>query len=114
MVNQGYLRERNVPTLSATDVPGGSNKAAHRLLTIEQTAELLSLSMEEVRQLIATRQLTDLWILGHERIDLRDVNGLIEMYRRTATRRADSLYPDARNSSDFGDATDVSDERKVK
>ena len=63
-------------------------RAGRRLLTIEEAKNELSLSEKEVRQLIATRQLTLLLICGNERIDSWDVDDLINSYRQTAMRRA--------------------------
>lgn len=62
-----------------------------RLLTRDQVVEILALSHDAVRQLIDTRQLTPIRISGEERIDSLDVDGLINTYKRTATRHVGTI-----------------------
>jgi hypothetical protein len=61
-------------------------KRSRRLLERNEVIGMLSVSPENLQQLIATRQLTPIRIAGNERFDSWDVDGLIESYKRTAMR----------------------------
>jgi hypothetical protein len=59
-----------------------------RLLLRTEIASLLQLPDEKVQQLVDTRQLLPIRIVGEERFDSRDLYQLIEAYKTTAARRA--------------------------
>jgi hypothetical protein len=92
------------PSVSAR-VAHQPEPSQHRLLKRSEVVDRLCLSDDAIQELIDTRQLTLLRICGQERIDSRDVEGLIEAYRRTAKRSAgpirsaDSIDHDANPAS---------------
>ena len=59
-----------------------------RLLLRTEIVSLLQLPDEAVQQLIETRQITPIRIIGEERFDSKDLYQLIDLYKRTAERRA--------------------------
>ncbi len=59
-----------------------------RLLLRREVESLLQLSEEQVQRLINTRQITVICIAGEERFDSRELDLLIETYKKTAQRRA--------------------------
>ena len=59
-----------------------------RLLVRSDVESLLQLSEDQVQQLINTRQVTVIRITGQERFDSRELDLLIETYKKTAQRRA--------------------------
>jgi len=61
---------------------------AKRLLTLDEAAEYLALTPEQVQWLVNTRQLTLLRIRGEDRFDSRDLDLFIDHYKQTALRRA--------------------------
>ncbi len=61
---------------------------ARRLFSREQVTFLLQLSNDQLQQLIDTRQLVSIQIVGEERFCSRDVSGLIGSYVATALRRS--------------------------
>ena len=58
-----------------------------RLLVREEVIAMLQLPIENVQQLIDTRQILPLRITGEERFDSIDLDRLIETYKTTASRR---------------------------
>jgi hypothetical protein len=66
----------------------GSVRDERRLLLRSDVESLLQLSEDQVQQLINTRQITALRIAGEERFDSRELDLLIETYKKTAQRRA--------------------------
>jgi hypothetical protein len=58
-----------------------------RLYAGIELSALLQLSEEQVSWLVNTRQLQPLNICGQMRFDSRDVEGLIQTYKVTASRR---------------------------
>jgi hypothetical protein len=58
-----------------------------RLLQREEVAALLQLDEADLQELIDTRQVTEIRIGGKARFDSAEVYGLIDSYRRTASRR---------------------------
>jgi hypothetical protein len=63
-----------------------SPRPERRLLEPQKVADLLCLSAEDVKQLVATGQITPILIRGQLRFDSLDIDGLIESYKRTAKR----------------------------
>jgi hypothetical protein len=53
----------------------------------EEVLAVLQLSDDQVQQLINTRQIQTIMIVGEERFDSLDLYRLIEAYKSTASRR---------------------------
>ena len=66
----------------------GLVRGERRLLLRSEVESLLQLSDDKVQQLINTRQITAIRIQGEERFDSRELELLIETYKKTAQRRA--------------------------
>lgn len=58
-----------------------------RLMAREEVLAVLQLSDDQVQQLINTRQIQTIMIVGEERFDSLDLYRLIEAYKSTASRR---------------------------
>ena len=66
------------------------NPASGRhLLELREVAGLLGLEVKDVEWLVATGQLTEVRVCGKRRFDSKDVDELIEMYKRVQARRRD-------------------------
>ena len=63
-------------------------RRAKRLMTRNEVDLYLALSHDQVQSLINTRQITLIRIKGEDRSDSRDLDLLIETYKKTAQRRA--------------------------
>lgn len=61
---------------------------AKRLMARSEVDRYLALSFDQVQSLIKTRQLTVIRIKGEDRFDSRELDLLIETYKKTAQRRA--------------------------
>jgi hypothetical protein len=61
---------------------------AKRLMTRSEVDRYLDLSCDQVQSLIATRQITVIRIKGEDRFDSRELDLLVETYKKTAQRRA--------------------------
>ena len=68
--------------------PFGLVRGERRLLLRGDVQSLLQLSEDQVQLLISTRQITMIRIQGEDRFDSRDLDLLIETYKKTAQRRA--------------------------
>ena len=68
--------------------PPGLVRGERRLLLRSEVESLLQLSEDKVQQLINTHQITAIRIQGEERFDSRELDLLIETYKKTAQRRA--------------------------
>jgi hypothetical protein len=69
----------------------GATKAwvrAKRLMTRNDVVRYLALSYDQVQSLINTHQITLIRIRGEDRFDSRELDLLIETYKKTAQRRA--------------------------
>jgi len=66
----------------------GQSSHCRRLLTGDEVVFRLCLSVDQVRFLIHTRQLTAIRIAGVERFDSQEIEHLIECYKTTASRRS--------------------------
>ena len=64
-----------------------STTSAARLMTRGDVDQYLALSAEQVEWLIRTGQVTVIRMRGEERFDRRDLDRLIENYKKTAMRR---------------------------
>jgi hypothetical protein len=61
---------------------------AKRLMARSEVDRYLALSCDQVQSLINTRQITVIRIKGEDRFDSRELDLLIETYKKTAQRRA--------------------------
>jgi hypothetical protein len=57
-------------------------------MTRSEVEQYLSLSCDEVQSLINTRQIIAIRIKGEDRFDSRDLDLLVDEYKKTAKRRA--------------------------
>lgn len=64
-----------------------STPQERRLYVGTELSSLLQLSQEQIDWLVNTRQLRPLTICGQVRFDSRDVDGLIQTYKATVSRR---------------------------
>lgn len=85
-ISNVQTREKCLVAGSAT-CPTGQATCRRQLLIRSEVLRLLHLQGYQVQKLIDTRQLTAIRIVGEERFDSRDVDGLIESYKSTAARR---------------------------
>ncbi len=61
---------------------------AKRLMTRSEVEQYLSLSWDQVQSLISTGQIVAIRMKGEDRFDSRDLDLLVDEYKKTAQRRA--------------------------
>jgi hypothetical protein len=76
------------PSQCAACVAAKVLSSTPRLMSRSDADRYLALSTDEVGWLIKTGQITVIRIRGQERFDRRDLDLLIETYKKTATRRS--------------------------
>lgn len=69
----------------ATECPNGTEET--RLFTRIAASEYLQLNPQQLQFLVDTNQLTQLFIVGEERFDRKDLDDLIDAYKLTFRRR---------------------------
>jgi hypothetical protein len=68
------------------------SQSVRTLLTSEEVAARLRLSLDQVAELARTRQLTPLLMFGQTRFDSSDVTALILTYKKVSSRRTHGFY----------------------
>lgn len=66
------------------------SRCLRQLLERNEVMAMLKLNDDELQQLVATRQITPIRIVGKERFDSWDIDGLLDSYKRTAMRTIES------------------------
>lgn len=92
-INDGAVRpdeSRTEPGCRPTDPR--VVESDRRLLTAAQTAEVLELPIEKVEWLNATGQLVAIKIAGEIRYALRDIDRLIDFYRKVQGNKMQEVY----------------------
>ena len=89
-VSHGYFSHEpdGYPALCPSCLATKEWVRAKRLMTRSEVDRYLDLSRDQVQSLIATRQITLIRIKGEDRFDSRELDLLIETYKKTAQRRA--------------------------
>ncbi len=77
-----------LPTLVAVAINRTKSSFSRCLYTRVDLEPVLSLSAEQVDELIRTGQLQSIQICGEERFDSREVSALIDTYCHVSQRRA--------------------------
>ena len=89
-VKQGQVPDEpdGYPVLCQSCVETKAWVRAKRLMARSEVDRYLALSFDQVQALINTRQITVIRIKGEDRFDSRELDLLIETYKKTAQRRA--------------------------
>lgn len=84
---ESFSTTNEIPALCQACLATKAWVRAKRLMTQSDVDRYLDLSSDQVQVLIDTRQITAIRIRGEDRFDSRELDLLIDTYKKTAQRR---------------------------